>query len=369
MKRALCFVSLCLLCALGFVSYSKLPGDGSSLVRESYECFSGVIRVWVCDGMRADPLGWLNACAAEFEKQNRGIYISAQRVAPAAISGLFESGINPPDMIVWPAGFLSSPDGLWEITGEYPLRDGLDISPYAVPLLTGAKLWLFSTDAYRALPSDMYGVTVACRSRDLTAMTALSTGLRTGESADMPAPGVDLGLGGAAAPTVAPKGRIPCRASSRLITSDNPRELFLSGDADVFVGDLADVARLGDQSGWQAAVTGEYVYADEPALCSIIAHEGSRAAERRGVCEDLLAFLMSDGQRMAAKSGALPAAAGVFAYSGNAVLAPIEAALDGRRCISPPAFGSAETPQEITQFISGQITADQAVAAILARGS
>jgi hypothetical protein len=360
MKATVLFVSLCLICVLGICAFSALPRDSTPIIQEKYSGWAGVIRIWVCDDMSIDPAAWLGACAARFEKSHEGIYVNVQTVPAQALTGLRESGINPPDMIVWPVGLLEDSAGLYELTGEYPLRAGLDISRYAVPVLTGAHTWIFDTGAYSALPSDMYDVPIACRSDDLPAMVALSTGLRVGETAESALPGVDLGLSGERTATPAPEGTVECRASQNLIVSDDARALFKSDEAAAFVGDLSDIARLGDDAAWQVCVTGEYTYVDEMALCSIVSREGAAAAERRSLCEDLLSLMLGEGQLLAAKAGAMPAAAGVTAHSGDAVYSAVEAGLDGLYCLCPPAFGSAAAPAEPGLYVEGKITADQA---------
>lgn len=361
MKATVLFVTLCLMCILGICAFSSLPRNSAPIIQEKYDGWAGVIRIWVCEDMAINPLGWLSACGERFEKSHKGVYINVQTVPASALVELQESGINPPDMIIWPAGLLDDGEGLCELTGEYPLRAGLDISRRAVPVLTGAHVWIFDTGAYPALPSDMYGVSAACRSEDLPAMAALSTGLRAGEVAQRALPGVDLGLPGESAATPAPEGTVRCRASRDLIISDDARALFKSGEAAAFVGDLSDIAHLADDANWQVCVTGEYTYVDEMALCSIVKREGDAAAERRGLCEDLLTLMLSEGQALAARAGAMPAASGVAAHSGDAVLSAVEAGLEGLVCVCPPAFGDAGMPAEISLYIEGKISADQAV--------
>lgn len=368
MKRVLLFMSLLLCAALGIIAYSHLPNDGSPIVQEKYAGWSGVLRVWVCDDLRiggTSPISWLNACATAFEKSHKGIYVNVQTVPSEAIARMDETGINPPDMIIWPAGLLDDADYLIELSGEYPLRLGLDISPYAVPVLTGAHFWIFDTDQYSALPNDMYDVSSACRNDDAAALVALSTGLRAGETVEKALPGVDLGL--VAAPTAMPetKGDVKCRASRELILTDEPHALFSEGEVEAFVGDMRDLARLGDESGWGVCVTGEYTYIDEMALCSIIDTHASSADERQSLCQDLISLMLGEGQALAARAGAMPAAIGAAAYAGDATLAAIEAALEPLICVTPPAFGKADTLGAADKYIQGALTADEAIDEII----
>ena len=158
MKNTLSFLLYVFISILCICAFSSLPMNDNSQIREKYSSWSGVIRIWISDSTNASPAPWVNACSKDFEKLQNGVYINVQTVPASAIANMATD--NPPDMIIWPSGLLDSPAGLAEITGEYPLRENLARSPYAVPLLTDAHAWIHSLPA---LPSDMENTPAACR--------------------------------------------------------------------------------------------------------------------------------------------------------------------------------------------------------------
>lgn len=358
MKRVLMFAAACACVIAGLWAAARLPADTAPLIEEKYETWSGVLRVWVAEDAGMSGLtGWLNACAPAVEKANNGVYISIRQVSNEAIANYLTTGINPPDIIIYPSGLMNSTEGLDIITAAYPLRRGLSASPYAVPVLTGARFWIYDTGAYPALPVDMYEVSAACREGDLNALTALSTGLRPVEGETRALPGVDLGLGGTVEATPAPAGEVACRISPELTVTDKPRALFLSGEVDAFVGSISDIMYLTDESGWAAAVTGEYAYTDNVLMCSIVAKDDGRS----GVCRAFLDALMSEGQTSAARAGALPAVMGVSAWSGDIVMAQLEAALESRTWVA----GVSGASGAARSFIEGTASADEAMGQII----
>lgn len=354
MKRVLLFAAACACVIAGLWAAARLPADTTPLIEEKYETWSGVLRVWVAqDAGMSGLTGWLNACTSAVEKAHNGVYISIRQVSNEAIANFLTTGINPPDIIIYPSGLLTSDEGLEVITAAYPLRRGLSASPYAVPVLTGARFWIYNTGAYSALPADMYQVSAACREGDLNALTALSTGLRPVEGEARTLPGVDLGLGGTVEATPAPAGEITCRVSPNLTVTDEPRKLFRSGEADAFVGSISDIMYLADESGWAAAVTGEYAYTDNVLMCSIVSKDDGRGE----ICRAFLDAVMSEGQTSASRAGALPAVTGVSAWSGDVVMAQLEAALESRTWVA----GTSGESGAARSFIEGAISADEAM--------
>jgi len=360
MKSTLSFLSICVTAIIGICAFSTLPDDNSAIVKEKYNDWTGVIRIWVCDEIKPTPLTWLNSCAADYEKTVSGTYISIQRTTASAITHFAESGINPPDMIIWQAGLLDSTEGLHEITGEFPVRSGLVQSAYAVPILTDAYAWIYDPAEIPAIPADMYDIPVVCRGDDLIAMTALSSGKRSAGSIKSVIPGVDLGLSGESPAPEMDAGNIVCRASSSLTVTGDPVTALREGDSAAAVGNISEITALYSE-GYKALVTGDHTYTGAPVLCSVIEKDVSSAEERRARCEDFITYLMSEGQKKAHLSGLMPAAEGVAAYAGDPVLSYIEAQLAGLECISPPYFGSAPEYESARLFTEGKLTADEAI--------
>lgn len=357
MKNALSFLLICSIAILGICAFCSLPKDQSGIVKEKYNDWTGVIRIWVQNDIKTNPAQWINTCSTEFERSRKGIYINTQSVSPSAITSFRDTGINPPDIIIWSAGLLDSADSLSEITGEYSLRPGLEQSPYAVPLLTDAYAWIYAG----SLPADMQGTPVACSENMLIPMTALSTGLRTGESHETILPGVDLGLSGDIQKAEKPEGNILCRASSALAITEDSAARLKSGDVSAIVGDISMISALCGE-GFSAAVTGNFACTGAPVLFSIVEKDVSAAEERRALCEDFLTYLLTEGQEKAHLAGAMPASDNITAHAGDPILSHMEAQLAGLKCISPPYFGSAPANEKIRLFLDGKITADKALA-------
>lgn len=357
MKSTLSFLLICAIAILGICAFCSLPKDQSGIVKEKYNDWTGVIRIWVQNDIKTNPLQWINTCSTKFERERKGIYINVQSVSPAAIKTLRETGINPPDIIIWSAGLLDTADGLHEITGEYPLRPGLKQSPYAIPLLTGAYAWIYTG----SLPADMRDTPVACSDDMLVPMAALSTSLRTGDSSEAILPGVDLGLSGDTQAKEKPQGNIICRASSMLAVTDNAAGMLKNGEVPVIVGDISQIKSLCG-AGYSAQVTGSCACTGAPVLFSMVKRNVSAPDERRALCEDFLTYLMTEGQEKAHLAGAMPATDNITAHAGDPVLSYIEAQLSGLTCISPPYFGDAPANRKIQLFLDGKITAEEALA-------
>ena len=357
MKR-LFFLILAVFCVFsGIYAIKKLPAETGDLIEKKYDTWSGVLRVWIYEGSGA--AGWLNRCAAEAEKKLNGVYIHIQEVPLEAITGYAETGINPPDIIVYPDDAQINAAHLTPIFRIYPLRAGLTADGVSVPLLLRPRFWIYDSGAYAALPGDMYYMRAACRSGDLNALVALCTGLRPSEGSAEILPGLDLGLTADAEPTPGPTGDTACRISPELMISESPRELFRSGEADVFVGGVADALLLGDGTEWAAAVTGDYICADS-VMFSIV-EKGDR---RTDACMEYLDVLMDSGQTQLARAQAFPAVTGASAWSGNIMLAAAEAALEGRIWLT----GANGTSAAAQRYIEGTISADEAMRRIISAG-
>ncbi len=359
MKSIFLFVLACICVISGIYSTSFLPAETSQLIDNKYESWSGVIRIWAAEGTGCT--GWLNLAASDTEKQHNGVYIHIQEVSLTAISEYLTTGINPPDMIVYPYSITPDTSGLVPVTSVYPLRSSITHSPYAIPILLQAKFWIYNPSVITTLPSDMYDTPAACREDDLNSLIALSTGLRPSEGITQQTPGADLGLDGETNTPVLPSGNISCRASSDLIICDSPRAKFVEGTVPVFIGGIRDILRLSDHQDAAAAVTGEYVYTTEALMISIV----DKHDPRTNICLQYIDELMTDGQVSAARAQAFPAVTGVSAWTHNAILAPAEASLEGRTWLLA-ADGSSDASQ---QYIEGKLTADAAMERIINESS
>ncbi len=370
MKRFLAILLLVAAVVLGVRALDGLPADNAPAVRKKYDTWAGVLRVWVVEDWQVGTGSlerWLNACAAAFEKSCDGVYVNVQPVPADAVRRFLTTGVNPPDMIVYPPGLLESADGLRALSVTADFKPGLEEvglyedARYAAAVLTDAHVWIYDPGRLKSLPADMAEVAAACREADLPALVCLNSGLRPAEGTARVLPGVDIGLPGGPTATPEPVGTVACRVGADFLVSDAEYDLFAAGDVDAFVGDLSDLLRVSLRSDWAASVTGAAAWTDDMALISLVARGGDRADERAALCEAYVNTLLSDGQALAAKAGALPVARGANAYAGDLALAPIEAALENLRHVCAPAFGARDFAAPGRAYASGTITANEGV--------
>lgn len=373
MKRIVALLLLVAAIAVGVRAYRALPADNAPEVRKKYDTWAGVLRVWVVEDWQVGTGSlerWLNACAAAFEKSHDGVYVNVQPVPAEAVRNFLTTGVNPPDAIVYPPGLLSSADGLRAFSASADFIPGLDAvgmyedARYAAAVLTDAYVWIYDPDALKSLPADFFAVAAACREEDLPALVCLNSGLRPAEGTARVLPGVDIGLPGGPTATPEPEGTVACRVGPDFLVSGAAYELYKAGDVDAFVGDLSDLRRATQRSDWAAAVTGAAAYADDMALVSLVSRDGDRADERAALCAEYVNLLLSDGQAIAGKAGALPVTRGANAYAGDLALAPVEAALENMRHVCAPAFGTRDFSQAGHAYVAGTVTADEALAAL-----
>ncbi len=370
MKRILAILLLVAAVFLGVRALDRLPADNAPEVRKKYDTWTGVLRVWVVEDWQVGTGSlerWLNICGAQFEKSHDGVYVNVQLVPAEAVKNFLTTGVNPPDLIVYPPGLLDSADGLRAFSVSADYKAGLDAvgryedARYAAAVLTNAYVWIYDPGRRKRLPADLYEVPAACRANDLPALVCLNSGLRPAEGTARVLPGVDIGLSGGAAETPEPTGSVACRVGADFLVSDAAWTLFQSGDVDAFVGDLSDIRRAAQRTNWATVVTGAYAWTDDMALVSLVARDGDRADERAALCEGYINLLLWDGQTRAAKAGALPVTRGAGAYAGDLALAPVEAALETMRHICAPAFGMRDDSAPTNAYVSGTITADEAI--------
>ncbi|MBQ4088273.1 MAG: hypothetical protein IJC56_00140 [Clostridia bacterium] len=310
-----------------------------------------MIRIWTAEECNAES--WLNACAGILEESYDGVYINVQVVTDEALATYARSGVNPPDILIYNAGTVSDTSLLSPITAAYPLRDGIRQDIYAVPVLLRPRFWIYDPGAYDSLPGDMHDVRAACADRDVIALTALCTGLRPAEGEAIALPGIDLGLNMETHATRAPAGEVACRVSPDIVTDEDPRKLYTDNKIDAFVGGVGDVLRLDECA---AAATGEYAYADDVIVCSIV----DKADGRDEVCRAFMDVLIGEGQALAARAQAFPAIVGASGWEGNRVLGSVEEALRDKIWLS-----GAHDAEAAYLYIEGKISADEAIERIV----
>ena len=346
---------------------ASLPGDAGLLIREKYGGWSGVLRLWIYEGWEAGATTWLNRAISTFEKEHEGVYIQARKVDAEALRAFASSGVNPPDMILFPPGLLDSSEGLAAV-GELPaLRAELAACAdgYAAPVLMGGYAWVYDRQALEGAPGEEDAAACApagAYSSPPAAYMLLSTGKREAEM-ELEAPGLDLGL-----PASAEVGK----ASP---VNGDAYGAFTRGEVPALVATQADVRRLtalaetGRGPDWTAAATGEAMLADQLLLLGIVDWPREDIAGRQALCREFLLHLLdAETQATLDTCGALPVIEGLSVYGGENGYAALEAAASLPLLI-PPVFGGEgrEALAAVSEaFFRGEIDAAEGLARLRA---
>lgn len=368
-RSALCALCLALLVPLLIRAGRVLPTDSQPLVAEKYAGWSGVLRLWVCEGWQSGSgslTGWLNRCIARFEKAHPGVYVQPQAVDADAIAAFTDSGIRPPDMLLFAPGMLASPEGLAALTLPDGLRPGLarcgiwGDALYAAPVAMGGYAWAWNRARLDGIPGTWQGgdLTLAAlpaepRRHWGAALLALCSGryAATGGAAqEADAAGlsdVDLGLAGAPtpapSPTVAPDAAtLPCRLPEGFAFDADAWRRFINGEAAAMPVTQREVRRLealseqGRGPDWQLSPGGA-AFTDQLLCLALVRRDG--ADEPLALCRAFLAHLLSDAcQGALAEAGAFSVTDAPSGYAAGDPLARMEAALRAPGLAAPNCF-------------------------------
>ena len=357
-----------------------LPMDSRPLVEAKYAGWSGVLRLWVYEGWPSGSgglAGWLNRCAAGFEKRHPGVYVQPQAVDAGAIAAFRDSGILPPDMLLIPPGLLDAPEGLAALDAPEELRAPLRHcgqwrgSTYAAPVAAGGYIWAYDAALADGVPGDWCeaGLSPAVPEDEPgrcwgAALLAMCAGRREAAEAlpEVQLPGVDLGLAGEAtpAPTKAPAGPLlPCRLPEGFQFDGDAWRDFADGDAPALLATQREVRRLealsarGKGPDWRLA-PGAAAFTDQ-LLCLAVVDKSDD--ERRALCAAFLDWLLSDEcQGDLAAAGAFAVTDAASGYAPGDALATLDAALRDPALVAPNCFDKTwpEIAKEnVREFISG----------------
>ena len=166
---------LCLICVLALIVaaariFPRLPADSQPYVEKKYAGWNGVLRGWIssewsCGG---SFVRWLNACAAGFEKRHEGVYLEFTEVDAAAMADLGDSGIRPPELVLFSPGVQVDAARLLPLDAQAALNCGSD---RALPVAMGGYIWVYN----RALCDSALAIT------DLKEATLAQHGFFTGK--------------------------------------------------------------------------------------------------------------------------------------------------------------------------------------------
>ena len=360
---------LCLICVLALVLaaariFPRLPADSQPYVEKKYAGWNGVLRGWVssrwsCGG---SFVRWLNACAAGFEKRHEGVYLEFTKVDAAAMAAMGDSGIRPPELVLFSPGAGPDASRLLPIDAHASLNCGSD---RALPVAMGGYIWVYNRSLCDGAPSvdELNPLTLLPdepgSSFNAAAVALLSGNADADEEIVLTDPGLDLGL-----PTMAEVG-------AELIQSADALTDFINGELPYLIVTQAELARLirlrdaGRGPDWDCAATGDYACGDQLLLLGVVDQADDAGAEREALAAEYAAYLLSeDCQKKLADIGGF-AVTDVQLYSSLSAYAPMEALLRSRSLAVPDAFSehSIQNAGDIVrQFLRGQLDAGSALA-------
>ncbi len=359
---------LCLICVLALIVaaariFPRLPADSQPYVEKKYAGWNGVLRGWIssewtCGG---SFVRWLNACAAGFEKWHEGVYLEFTEVDAAAMADLTDSGIRPPELVLFSPGVQVDAAQLLPLDVRTSLNRGSD---RALPVAMGGYIWVYNRALCDGAPSindlDVLTLLPDGGGRSFTAAAvALLSGESDGdEEISLPDPGLDLGL-----PAMAEVG-------AELIQSEDALTDFINGELPCLILSQAELARLirlrdaGRGPDWACAATGELTCADQLLMLGVVDQSDESGAQREALAAEFAAYLLGEEcQKKLADIGGF-AVTDVQLYSSYSAYAPMEALLRSRSLAVPDAFSehSADDAGAIVrEFLRGSIGAEAAL--------
>ena len=348
-----------------------LPFEKKTLIEEKYSGWNGVLRVWIPESEKG-LVGWLNRCAAEFEKTHNGVYVQVQTVSD--LSALNAEGVRPPEIVMFTPGQSIQYDLLAELP-RMPVRAPLQMTNIAVPVALGGYAWAVNTDLLDAIPEDCASLDIALPMDDAdssysAALLALSSGI-VPETVERTLPGMDLGLTGEISATEAPAVEtVPCRLPPDLTASSDAFTRFQNGEAAAAVVGPEEIARLKSLSAqgrgpdWQLETTGARTFTDRILLGAAVASGDEREAL---AIEFLQSLLRDDCQKMLGKYDRFSVTDAPTDLSNADPLAIVDAALRSDALLVPPAFFNewrGETANALHSVIRGETDAVSALDAL-----
>lgn len=357
MKRM--FILLLTVFAAFFALFAaeKLPLDQRELVEKKYDGWSGVLRVWICEGWQPGSgslVGWLNRCGASFEKNHNGVYVQVTAVEAEELRRLSRSELRAPDAVMFAPGMLENADDLIPLPQELPGREGVRTSYYAAPVAMGGYAWAIAESESPAvlLPSD--DATLCWPA----ALLALSAGDNIEES-EIEVPGLDLGL-----EVFAPEN------PGVIVETAAPYTDFIEGRGKAMVATQREIAQLKNRAGegkgpdWTVDARSSIMFTDQLLLYGIPECGDEDAAERQALSLEFLMHLLEDEcQKLLTASGAFPVTDAPAEYAANDPLAMLDLALRDPELFTPPVFGNdwrKDARLALAEYMKGEYTAAQA---------
>jgi len=347
-----------------------MAAEPAKPVQEKFESWSGVLRIWRCEGWQSGSgslTGWLNACIESFEKKHKGVYVQVIDVDGETMRSYSADTPNPPDLLIWGTGMLDTPQDLVCLTGEYPLLETLrevgmrGENRYAVPVALGGYALAVNSDliARNDAEREKLKATLFDMPEDTSvhswsaAVMAMFAGSLT-DSAGGGTPvgeGIDLGLTAGEEKEREPIAQTTSRPDALPVPLPPDFADRSSVYADFSGGHLAmmpitqrEIRRLellsdsGKAPEWHVQARG-LPFTDQMALVSVTA--AREEAERWALCMELIEWLLrEDMQKKLTSSRAFSVCDMTPLYSSNRAMSAVESALKSENLLVPPAFGN-----------------------------
>lgn len=376
---AAAWAALLILAALG-PAMATTAVERTALIRSRYDSWTGVLRLWKCeDWPLGDSLtGWLNECAAAFEKRHPGAYVQIIDVSEETLRSFADGRVNPPDMLLYAPGMLEAPYSLLLLEETPPLKRALEKAGdwaggrYAVPVALGGYALAINSRLLPQTPSDWREIVLAgdrrteevqllnapCDRSALSWSAALISlfagGVKAEESVQTPVgQGIDLGLPGEPSRTEQPVETggdeatyvLPVDFPENFRAEESVFAQFASGRIAAIPVTQREIARLRALSGqgkapdWRAECIG-LPFTDQAALYSVVAWPREDADARRRLALEFMQTALSEPMqwRLTAAQAFSAIETGDM-YQAIQPMSALEAALNDERLLLPPAFG------------------------------
>ncbi len=356
--------------------------DRTELVLRDYNTWTGVLRLWKCEGWQSGNgtlTAWLNTCIEKFEKQHKGVYIQITDVSEETMRGFALGTVNPPDMLIYASGMLDAPYDLVQLPYELPVRENVSSlglwqeERYAAPIALGGYALAVNRSLLEEIPDDWNQVELkesSSKKKEVfafdapadsayrswsAAVIALFAGstTRSGGQQVLVGEGLELGL-----PTRKPQpaepsqeeqitypGVLPALLPEEFRKTESVYSRFTAGEIAAMPVTQREIRRLEllDESGkapdWYVQSIG-FPFTDQAALFSVTARQGKDADERRQLSLEFLELLLSDPmQEKLSSVRAFSVGEQAPMYRNNRGLYAIETALNDEGLLLAPAFG------------------------------
>lgn len=372
--RAVCWALLGALIVTAPMLAAQLPSTNDQLAAAQYEGWAGVLRIWVAGGWSpgyGSFVPWLNACAAQFERRNPGVYVQVQSVDERVLKAFLSGEVNPPDAILFAPGMLDSGEGLLALNCGDLLREELKGAGdwrgqlRAVPVAMGGYIWAINRSMVHEVPDDWSTLEtpepLKKEARHLMqaprdqayiswsgALNALcAPKVVNKETGKVDAPragqGIDLGLPDepqrTPAPTPTETRTILCKLPRLLpddfLDNEQAFSAFASGTAAAIPATQREIRRLqllsdnGRAPDWMAAA-GNGAFTDQLLMMGVVDTARTDAGARAQLASDFVAWLLrDDSQQALASIRALRVTPGEALYPSQPGMTELERAYAG----------------------------------------